>query len=266
MAQSNQSNQSNKPQEQWARSTNGFMLIFDNKFKHVTKAYPDLLTVSGVAYSLLSLNPLGLYFSIATMLNEMLNHGIKTVLKQFAGDHPEWWRPDGRPLEGCGSLSNCGKLSELKQQLVSATSGNGKSPDLKSLLALLPNNDVKSIGMPSGHAQTSVAAAIFWSMMIMLKGKSEWNYLVLMIIWFITIIVCHSRVYIKCHTKEQVIYGMIIGIIIGLIMFRVVRSVMRRMSSTQSYNEDYPSIPSWLGYIVIGGFACMSIFLVSMTA
>ena len=75
-----------------------------------------------------------------------------------------------------------------------------------------------SYGMPSGHSQTMITVATFFIMTL-------FNYhsnIIPSILYFITFIVIlfslsvlWSRIYLNCHTIQQVILGSIFGFIIG---------------------------------------------------
>ena len=87
-----------------------------------------------------------------------------------------------------------------------------------------PNTDgipKNSYGMPSGHSQN----AIFFSTYVILNLiYSKYNYLTkvygIILFTLAGVGIMYSRVYLKCHTVEQVIAGGLIGGILGALYFK----------------------------------------------
>ena len=63
----------------------------------------------------------------------------------------------------------------------------------------------KSHGFPSGHAQS--AANIFILMSLIIKNENHQ-----LIVFIYTLLISAARIYEKCHTIQQVIFGYLIGI------------------------------------------------------
>ena len=75
--------------------------------------------------------------------------------------------------------------------------------------------------MPSGHSQN----AIFFSTYVILNLiNSNYNYLTkvygIILFTLAGVGIMYSRVYLKCHTVEQVIAGGLIGGILGALYFK----------------------------------------------
>jgi membrane-associated phospholipid phosphatase len=84
-----------------------------------------------------------------------------------------------------------------------------------------PENRISSsYGMPSGHAQTATFFATYFILMI-INERSSKNIKILKIITvlIITGIIMSSRVYLGCHTIQQVVVGGIIGGLLGYLFF-----------------------------------------------
>ena len=84
-----------------------------------------------------------------------------------------------------------------------------------------PENRISSsYGMPSGHAQTATFFATYLILMI-INERSSKNIKILKIITvlIITGIIMSSRVYLGCHTIQQVVVGGIIGGLLGYLFF-----------------------------------------------
>ena len=89
-----------------------------------------------LALLLISNNKWVLYFSIAyVLLAECMNHLEKMIFKKLLSDSEPWTRPNPS-LTGCSLFDDC--------------TGSGS----------------KTFGFPSGHAQTTTFAAIFWSLYV----------------------------------------------------------------------------------------------------
>lgn len=83
-----------------------------------------------------------------------------------------------------------------------------------------------SWGMPSGHAQSTSFAATYWSLYLYnkyindkSKGKTvskQKMYILIGLIWMLTLFVWVQRVYSKCHSVAQVITGGVIGFGLGV--------------------------------------------------
>ena len=68
-----------------------------------------------------------------------------------------------------------------------------------------------SYGMPSGHAQCSVVFAICYTYLL-LRGGIHWGQIsACALLWAWTAYVCLTRVQLRCHTKAQVMAGVVIG-------------------------------------------------------
>jgi membrane-associated phospholipid phosphatase len=75
-----------------------------------------------------------------------------------------------------------------------------------------------SYGMPSGHSQTTITFAVFLIMALFdyhLNLSNSMLYFITFIISIYSIMVLWSRIYLKCHTIQQVIIGSIIGAMLG---------------------------------------------------
>lgn len=79
-----------------------------------------------------------------------------------------------------------------------------------------PNYKTKSYGMPSGHAQEATGFATYIILDNLSKGGNILNITNIIVIFF-ALFIPYSRVYLNCHTIQQVIIGGIIGIIMGMI-------------------------------------------------
>ena len=84
-----------------------------------------------------------------------------------------------------------------------------------------PDNRLSSsYGMPSGHAQTATFFATYLILMT-INERSSKNIKILKIITILilTALIMSSRVYLGCHTIQQVVVGGIIGVLLGYLFF-----------------------------------------------
>jgi membrane-associated phospholipid phosphatase len=160
----------------------------------ILRASPALSFV--ISFVLLITTQIDMYLFLMVLiflgecLNSVLKHGVfKPIMK-----NKKW------PILGYGTRPlNTKNSSQF---------GNINKPQHKH-----------SYGMPSGHSQTALLFATFITLMITdYHSTTISNYtqyiLVSSLIAF-TISVMWSRLYLKCHTIQQVILGSIIGGIIG---------------------------------------------------
>jgi undecaprenyl-diphosphatase len=80
-------------------------------------------------------------------------------------------------------------------------------------------------GSVSGHAATIVTIALFSSLVV----RQGW-FSVLMT--FVAIVVCYSRIYLACHFPQDILLGVALGIIstlIGYLLFESIRQGLERV-------------------------------------
>jgi membrane-associated phospholipid phosphatase len=90
--------------------------------------------------------------------------------------------------------------------------------------------------MPSGHSQN--AWFLFGFMLLYLinnykNGKNDttsqiWLGISISVLFIITITVSISRVYINCHTIQQVIIGGMIGLILGSLAYLLTKYIVEK--------------------------------------
>lgn len=85
-----------------------------------------------------------------------------------------------------------------------------------------PNKISTSFGMPSGHAIVSMTTSIFWSYYILENyPKDLKRTLSLLLLNSMGIMVSFSRIFLGCHTIQQVIIGSLIGSYIGYMGYKL---------------------------------------------
>ena len=162
----------------------------------VARAYPLLTSSSSFLSYFLVGNIELLMLTAAILLNDAFNHFLKNVVC--------------RPLMGNKKLP---------------IFGYGIRPKGAKYCGLFikPNSNgiPTSYGMPSGHSQN----AIFFSTYVILNlinGKFKYLTKVYGTIFFtlVGLGIMYSRVYLKCHTVEQVIVGGVIGGVLAALYFK----------------------------------------------
>tara|TARA_B100001758_G_scaffold207888_1_gene189234 strand:+ start:1485 stop:2006 length:522 start_codon:yes stop_codon:yes gene_type:complete len=83
-----------------------------------------------------------------------------------------------------------------------------------------PGHVTKSYGMPSGHSQEAWGFATYMILKNMSYGYALFD-IRNVILSGLAIFIAYSRVYLNCHTVQQVIIGGMIGILFGSIGFNM---------------------------------------------
>ena len=97
--------------------------------------------------------------------------------------------------------------------------GLGRRPDGAISCGLFKDNKPSnSFGMPSGHALFCGFSFVYWYYYIQKNSSPKYKKIIIFIWFLISCILALSRVYLGCHTIEQVAIGFIIGSIIALIL------------------------------------------------
>ena len=81
--------------------------------------------------------------------------------------------------------------------------------------------------MPSGHSQLAVFYS-FYSILYLNDIPIEQDMKIAFIIIFIVLAawIMYSRIYLKCHTYQQVITGGILGLIFGFIAYNLKTDIL----------------------------------------
>jgi membrane-associated phospholipid phosphatase len=164
-----------------------------NLFISILRASPSILFVIGLILFIITRMDIYLMLLIVFTVSEIINTIMKYYIFKPIMKNKYW------PILGYGTRPPNSKNS--------AQFGNINTPPYKG-----------SYGMPSGHSQIMITVATFFIMTL-------FNYhsnIIPSILYFITFIVIlfslsvlWSRIYLNCHTIQQVILGSIFGFIIG---------------------------------------------------
>lgn len=164
-----------------------------NLFISFVRAAPAVVFTISIVLFLFTRLDIYLFLSIVITLGEFVNKILKHNIFKPIMKNKNW------PILGYGTRPKDSKNS--------SQFGDINKPPSKG-----------SYGMPSGHSQTTLTFAVFLILTIIdyHSGLSEniQKYIILFIIFF-TLSVLWSRLYLKCHTIQQVLIGSIFGGILG---------------------------------------------------
>lgn len=172
----------------------------------VARAWPIIIIIGPFLSFFLTNNIEFLLLSVTLALSDAFNHFLKySIFKPLLGD-------EKYPIIGSGArpkeAKNCGLF----------TTKTGK-------------NHPGSYGMPSGHSQSAVFFSTYVINQIL---KSSMNttlkYSGVGIFIAIALAIMYSRVYLKCHTVQQVIAGGFIGYILGTNYFKHKNLIKRQLN------------------------------------
>ncbi len=159
-------------------------------FKNIITSSPYTIHQTALLSWLISGDSLYGKFFALSVSNELLNVMEKWAMRRMA---PSKWgkRPNGcgTNMEGCGIFPSNGKCST-------------------------------SWGMPSGHAQITSCAAMFWTLHILKQrqlSRIGKEHAVVVVLWLLVCVVCSQRVHSQCHSVPQVVCGVLVGSLVGYI-------------------------------------------------
>lgn len=160
------------------------------------RAFPFIVPFFSLILGIIFEKMVGIYFCFLAYGLDLLNHTTKGVMRKIYGDI------DSFPIIGRGKrpegARHCGVFVE--------EDGDGLST---------------GFGMPSGHAQIAMITMVFWIMYLLEnKGHNDRTYMSIGLIVFICLGIVVSRVYLGCHTVQQVIIGSMIGIGFGWLGYK----------------------------------------------
>ena len=157
----------------------------------LARAFTVIVPLVSIIIGIFFRQPIGIYFGLFIAAMDIVNRGIKHGLREYYGDREEL------PILGRGvrpeGAKHCGSFIDLDS-----------------------DGHPSSFGMPSGHAQVALITAMFWTLYLLnTYGWDIQNEFAIMLLWTICLSVAYSRLYLNCHTLEQVIFGGLLGTIFG---------------------------------------------------
>lgn len=92
-----------------------------------------------------------------------------------------------------------------------------------------PGHKTKSYGMPSGHSQEAWGFATYMILKNMSYGYALFD-IRNVILSGLAIFIMYSRVYLNCHTVQQVIVGGLFGILFGSLGFTLKSPIIKTLT------------------------------------
>ena len=185
-----------------------------NLFISLLRAAPAFVFTTSIVLFVFTRLDIYLILSIVITLGEFVNKFLKHNIFKPIMKNKNW------PIIGYGTRPNDSKNS--------SQFGDINKP---------PNKG--SYGMPSGHSQTTVTFAVFLILTVLNYhselSENTQNYIILFTIFF-TLSVLWSRLYLKCHTIQQVLIGSIFGVVIGYYGYIYGNKLVNKNTSKLTYN------------------------------
>ena len=162
---------------------------------NVAQQSPYMIYFASAAGSVVFNKSLPVYFIVGSLVSDLINYLLKKSL-QYPLKNQKWAQRPNPSKTGCGM--------------------------------------VNSFGFPSGHAQNTSFAAIFWSLYILDRQKITTGSIIqVIILWIIAVLVWFSRIQNGCHNLIQVLSGAIIGFFLGLVYYYLVKNYLLKDNMSQ---------------------------------
>jgi membrane-associated phospholipid phosphatase len=166
---------------------------------NIAQSSPYLIIVSVLLSLLVSQGSVKwpLYFlCFYIVFGEIGNFLTKRLFRHVFPTEQLFLRPSP-PSTGCGVFSDCGA---------------GGS---------------RTYGFPSGHAQLTSLAAMFWSLYVYYQTSLSTTQKIIRIsiMWVLAGLVWYSRVHIGCHNWIQISGGVVMGSLFGFLAFYIVKKI-----------------------------------------
>ena len=184
---------------------------------------PIFIPIYAILYGLTSVNYYMVLYGIFAYVNILLNFVIKQIIKFIYNK----LSLKTLPLLGSGNRPagayNCGLTSSNIKKIA------------------------RSFGMPSGHSQS--AWFLFGFMLLYLLDtmkhidnnnspktpsinsvKKPWIVITILLLLGICTFISVSRIYVGCHTIQQVVVGGLIGFLFGTLSYLIVKRIVEKKS------------------------------------
>lgn len=179
-----------------------------NHFDGTMRSYPLIIVVYGFVVSIIFRIDILLFFSIYTLFVDASSHYIKEITK-FA--YEKIFKTKTLPILGRGIRPDGAKYcgSFIFEDNLSGVS--------------------RSYGMPSGHSVIAFTIAMFWSLYIMDRQSGNKKWLSVVLLNICCVIMALSRVYLGCHTIQQVIVGSLLGLLFGFVGYKIYSKISKQL-------------------------------------
>jgi len=170
------------------------------------RAFPAFAGFTSAMFSIYTGKSDGFFLLGGMFINEIINDFLKTrVAKPIMGNK-------NIPLLGFGKRPQGAK-----------NTSNFLSEDIKEQQKLST-----SYGMPSGHSQTATFFSTYLILHILNGGgyqDSIMKYSSIVFLTGISFFIMASRVYLNCHTIQQVVVGGFLGSIFGAVYYTLIKKL-----------------------------------------
>ena len=176
--------------------------------QNIIVTMPYSLYISGLLATLYTANPSGALLTSVFVVNELLNHLLKFLVKKLVKGAEFAKRPlicDGNKCaRGCGGPPQ-------------TICGASRKKICQGCGIFYKGKPSTSQGMPSGHSQTLAGAAMFFTLYKYANDKTRDAsfYSQISISWLLAIIVMIQRspLVSGCHSYLQIVAGAIVGMV-----------------------------------------------------
>lgn len=170
-------------------------IIKFNYLKGFTRAYPIFIPFFSFFYGIIFQNKLSTYFSLLLIVVDVI---LTTSLKSLSRNVYKYFNINSIPIIGIGKRPSgamyCGCFVDENEIGKLST----------------------SFGLPSGHSMSAMTICIFWTRYIIDNyPNSPRRNLSLFSLFSISLFILFSRIWLNCHTIQQVIIGGLIGSFVG---------------------------------------------------
>ena len=172
----------------------------------LARAFPLITIVSPLLCYFLTNEVDLLLLSVTLLLNDGLNHFLKySIVRPIMGNKKYGILGSGARPQGA---KDCGLFVGCKD----------------------PLSKKESYGMPSGHSQNVMLFSTY-AILTLMKGDHTDTMKKIGYVFFSSLAVgiMYSRVYLKCHTVQQVIVGGLLGLILGYIYFHKKDEIKKKL-------------------------------------
>ena len=170
--------------------------------KGLVRSAPLVVNLSAIIGGLITRQPIGIFFGIYAYLADLLVHIYKNIFKNYI----------------------------YKKTNISKIIGPGeRPPGAKYCGIFIDENNLEgkatSYGMPSGHAHFGALSGMFWILYVLnTQPNDAYRLFIIILISIIALSIILSRIYLGCHTPQQVFLGSLVGVLmgyLGMILYRV---------------------------------------------
>ena len=179
-----------------------------NHFDGTMRSYPFIVLVYGFVVSIIFRIDILLFFSIYTLFVDASSHFLKVITKFI---YENIFKTKSLPILGRGIRPDGAKYC-----------GSFISEDNLSGVS-------RSYGMPSGHSVIAFTIAMFWSLYLMDSQSVNNKWVSVVLLNICCVIMALSRVYLGCHTIQQVIVGGLIGLLFGFAGYKIYGKISKQL-------------------------------------